>query len=59
MQALTGIDQETYFKIECGQREMSVEQCILIADALDTSTDYLLGLTDQIVPHPRKSAPQG
>ena len=32
---------------------MSTGQCIQLALALDTSTDYLLGLTDQITPHPR------
>ena len=54
MRALTGIALDTYSKIERGQRPMSAKQCVQIALALDTSTDYLLGLTDQIVPHPRR-----
>ena len=54
MRTLTGITLGTYSKIERGQQPMSAEQCVQIALALDTSTDYLLGLTDQIVPHPRR-----
>jgi len=53
MQMLTGIDQSTYSKIERGRHYMTSEQCRQIALALDTSTDYLLGLTHQITPHPR------
>lgn len=54
MQALTGIAQSTYSKIEREQRPMSVKQCIQIAQALDTSMDYILGRTDQIAFHPRR-----
>ena len=50
MQLLTGIDQSTYSELERGLRPMSTGQCIQLALALDTSTDYLLGLTDQITP---------
>lgn len=53
MQMLTGIDQSNYSKIETGKRNMSSEQCRRIALALDTSMDYLLGLTDDPIPHPR------
>ncbi|MDE6281136.1 MAG: helix-turn-helix domain-containing protein [Oscillospiraceae bacterium] len=53
MQMLTGIDQSAYSKIERGRRYMSVEQCIRIAIALDTSMDYLLGRTDEPKPYPR------
>ena len=53
MQLLTGIDQSTYSELERGLRPMSTGQCIQLALSLDTSTDYLLGLTDQITPHPR------
>jgi len=54
MQMLTGIDQSDYSKLETGKRYYTVEQCKRIALALDTSTDYLLGLTDQKSPYPRK-----
>ena len=53
MQQLTGIDQSDYSKIETGKRYYTIEQCKRIALALDTSTDYLLGLTNEIVPYPR------
>lgn len=55
MQMLTGIDQSDYSKIETGKRGMSYEQCRRIAIALDTSMDYLAGLTDTPTPYPRCS----
>lgn len=53
MQILTGIDQSDYSKIECGKRYCSFEQCRKIALALDTSMDYLAGLTNVEKPYPR------
>ena len=53
MQMLTGIDQSAYSKLERGQRNMSFEQCRRIALALNTSMDYLAGLTDNPEPYPR------
>lgn len=53
MQMLTGIDQSDYSKIECGKRQLSFEQCKRVALALDTSMDYLAGLTDDPKPYPR------
>jgi len=53
MQMLTGIDQSDYSKIETGKRYYSFEQCRKIALALDTSMDYLAGLTDVEKPYPR------
>lgn len=55
MQLLTGIDQSDYSKIEKGKRYYTFEQCKRIALALDTSMDYLAGLTDDPRPYPRKS----
>lgn len=54
MQMLTGIDQSDYSKIETGKRNMTFEQCRRIALALETSMDFLIGLTDDPTPHPRK-----
>lgn len=54
MQMLTGIDQSDYSKIENGKRYYTFEQCKKIAIALDTSMDYLAGLTDEVKPYKRK-----
>ena len=53
MQMLTGIDQSDYSKIESGRRYLTYEQCKRIALALNTSMDYLAGLTDEKEPYPR------
>ena len=53
MQMLTGIDQSDYSKIEAEKRHYTFEQCKRIALALDTSMDYLAGLTDEQKPYPR------
>lgn len=53
MQMLTGIDQSDYSKIKAGKRHYTFEQCKRIALVLDTSMDYLAGLTDEQKPYPR------
>lgn len=53
MQHLTAIDQSDYSKIENSKRYYTFEQCRRIALALDTSMDYLAGLTDVKEPYPR------
>ncbi|MBQ7340577.1 MAG: helix-turn-helix transcriptional regulator [Oscillospiraceae bacterium] len=53
IQMLTGIDQSDYSKIESGKRYLTFEQCRKLAIALDTSMDYLSGLTDEKKPYPR------
>ena len=53
MQMLTGIDQSDYSKLETGKRYYTFEQLKKIALALDTSMDYLAGLTDEKKPYPR------
>ena len=55
MQVLTGIDQSDYSKIETRKRYYTFEQCKRIALALDTSMDYLAGLTDEENPYPRSN----
>ena len=53
MQMLTGIDQSDYSKLETGKRYYTYEQLGPIALALDTSMDYLAGLTDDPRSYPR------
>ena len=54
IQIMTGIDQSDYSKIESGKRYFTFEQCRKLALALDTSMDYLAGLTDDKKPYPRR-----
>lgn len=55
MQMITGIDQSDYSKLESGKRYFTFEQCRKLAIALDTSMDYLAGITDEKKPYPRNS----
>lgn len=55
MQMLTGIDQSDYSKLESGKRYFTFEQCRKLALALDTSMDYLAGLTNEKKPYSRNN----
>ena len=48
------IKQNTYSQYENGQRGLPVEMLIKIARYFHTSTDYILGLTDEIAPYPKR-----
>ena len=47
------IKQNTYSQYENGQRQIPLESLIALAALYQTSTDYLLGLTDEKKPYPR------
>ena len=47
------IKQNTYSQYENGQRSLPVEMLIALAFFFDTSTDYILELTDEAKPYPR------
>lgn len=48
------IRQNTYSQYETGQRQLPIETLIQLARFYDTSTDYLLELTDCSLPYPPK-----
>lgn len=48
------ISQSTYSQYENGKRQIPLDLLIQLAIYYDTSTDYLLGLTDERKPYPRK-----
>ena len=45
------IRQNTYSQYENGQRQLPIDVLIALAKYYHTSTDYLLGLTDQRAPY--------
>lgn len=47
------IGQNTYSQYETGRRQLPVDILIRLAEYFDTSTDYILGLTDTDKPYPR------
>ena len=49
-----GVRQNTYSQYESGKRELPIEVLIKLAAYYNTSTDYLLGLTNEIKPYPRE-----
>ena len=48
---LLGMSQTGYSKYETGENEIPVSVLIKLADLYQTSTDYLLGLTDRRQPY--------
>lgn len=48
------IGQNTYSQYETGKRQLPVDILIRLAAYFNTSTDYLLGLTDTSKPYPRR-----
>ncbi len=50
---LLKITRQQYGLYENGKREIPLEKLIKLAEFYNTSTDYLLGLTNEIKPYPR------
>lgn len=49
------IRQNTYSQYENGQRQLPIDTLIRLAEYFDTSTDYILGLTDNPEKYPRSN----
>ena len=49
-----GMSQTGYSKYETGENDIPTEILIQLAKIHHTSIDYLLGLTDEKCPYPRK-----
>ncbi len=47
------VKQNTYSQYETGQRQIPVDSLIKLALYFNTSTDYILGLTDMKEKYPR------
>ena len=50
---LLNIHQSTYSDYESGNLNLPVEALVTLANFYNTSTDYLLGLTDKTTPYPK------
>lgn len=48
------IRQNTYSQYETGNRQIPIELLIRLSEMYNTSVDYLLGLTNESKPYPRK-----
>ena len=47
------IKQNTYSQYENGQRQIPIDMLVLLAKYYNTSTDYILGLTEERKPYPK------
>lgn len=54
VQMETGIEQTLLSKYERGERIPPTETLLTLAQFYGTSMDYLMGLTDEIRPYPRR-----
>lgn len=51
---LLNCTQQTYSRYETGEITIDINNLIKLAEFYNTSTDYLLGLTEETKPYPRK-----
>ncbi len=50
----TGISQSTISKYESGEVMPTIDNLLILADYYKTSLDYLMDLTDEKKPYPKK-----
>ena len=50
---ILGIQQNSYSQIESEKNTLQIDHLIKLASYYDTSTDYILGLTDETRPYPK------
>lgn len=53
MADILNISQTNYSKYELGKINIPIETLKRLAFFFDTSIDYILGLTDEVIPYPR------
>lgn len=54
MAKLLNVHQTTYSSYELGSLNIPVDRLIELSKYFDTSVDYLLDLTDEVRPYPRR-----
>lgn len=52
MAKIIGCSQQTYSRYELQTSEIPLEKLVLLSEFYHTSTDYLLGITEQREPYP-------
>lgn len=50
---MLGIQQTVYSRYERGFQNIPIEFLITLAEFYNTSTDYILGLTNELKPYPK------
>ena len=53
------VRQNTYSQYENGQRQIPIEQLIKLSEYYNVSVDFILELTDEKKPYPRKNEKTG
>lgn len=48
-----GLQQNSYSQIETGKNTLQIDHLIKLAKLYHTSTDYILGLTNEMKPYPQ------
>ena len=49
--SILGIDQRVYSNYETGKREIPTRFVVILADYYNTTTDYILGRTNNPIPY--------